>query len=115
MPNIFTWQGDLVNALVREAAMQALRDGAEHILTEAIDETPLLSGTLRRSGTAIDAPSEDAVYISFNTPYAIKQHEDLTLQHTDGGPKYLENPFNRNKDAVQRLVGDRVRNILSRG
>lgn len=106
------WYGKEVEALVKKAALSGLHDGAEAILTEAIDETPLLSGTLRRSGTVTDVPTEDAVYISFNTPYAVKQHEDLSLQHKDGKAKYLEDPFNRNADKVLRLAGSRVSNVL---
>jgi hypothetical protein len=69
------WNDAEVMRIVREAGMQALHDMAEHILTEAIDEAPIDTGTLRRSGTVTDAPAEDAVYISFNTPYAAAVHE----------------------------------------
>lgn len=85
--------------IAEEAALKALRTGAESILTEAIDETPIETGTLRRSGTvtvgglpdgaqvykAAEAGTdqkdggivgkEKAVYISFNTPYALVVHE----------------------------------------
>jgi hypothetical protein len=109
----FTWRGDLAMKVACEAALQALHDGAEHILTEAIDETPIDTGTLRRSGAVMDAPTEGVVYVSFNTPYAVKQHEDLTLNHPRGGKaKYLEDPFKRNVGQVQRLVADRVRQAL---
>jgi len=110
----FRWRGDLARRIARQAAMQALHDGAEHILTESIDETPIDSGTLRRSGTVTDVPSEESVFVSFNTPYAVKQHEDLSLRHTDGKAKYLEDPFNRNKERVIRLVSDQVRQALRR-
>lgn len=106
------WYGKEVEALVKKAALSGLHDGAEAILTEAIDETPLLSGTLHRSGTVTDVPTEDAVYISFNTPYAVRQHEDLTLRHKDGKAKYLEDPYKRNKEKVINLVGSRVAYVL---
>jgi hypothetical protein len=85
--------------IAEDAALKALRTGAEAILTEAIDETPVETGTLRRSGTvtvgglpdaakvyeAAEAGTdqkdggtigkEKAVYISFNTPYALVVHE----------------------------------------
>jgi hypothetical protein len=109
------WYGDEIVTLIKEAAMSGIHDGAEGILTEALDEAPLLSGTLRRSGTVTDAPSEEAVYIAFNTPYAMRQHEDLTLRHPGGGKaKYLEDPFNRNKDKVIRLANERVDAALQR-
>lgn len=107
------WRGDLTEKIARAAAIQALHDGAEAILTEAIDEAPIDTGTLRRSGAVTDTPSENAVYVSFNTPYARRQHEDLTLNHPRGGKaKYLEDPFKRNAGKVQKLVGIRVKKAL---
>ena len=103
--------------IAEDAALKALRTGAEGILTEAIDEAPVDTGTLRRSGTvtvgslpknpgqiyqdarpveeggqekehkdAFPEPigKEKAVYISFNTPYARRQHEELDYEHPVG-------------------------------
>lgn len=70
-----TWRGAEAEVLVKKTAMRAIADGAEHILTEAIDETPIDTGTLRRSGAVTEAPTEMAVYVSFNTPYAVAVHE----------------------------------------
>lgn len=107
------WRGDIAEQIARKAALNALHTGAEAILTEAIDETPILSGTLRMSGTVTDAATEGAVYISFNTPYAVKQHEDLQLSHPSGGKaKYLEDPFNQNKQKVLKLTEAEVKRAL---
>ena len=111
----FKWRGEEAERLIRETAFQAIRDGAEAILTEAIDETPIDTGTLRRSGTVTEAPQENTVYVSFNTPYARRQHEDLTLNHPRGGKaKYLEDPFKRNAEKVEQLVAQRVKAALDR-
>jgi hypothetical protein len=125
--------------IAEEAGLKALRTGAEAILTEAIDETPIDTGTLRRSGTvtvgalpdgaqvyetaesgsemknAFPGPEgkEKAVYISFNTPYARRQHEELGYQHPRGGKaKYLEDPFNRNKKKVLKYADKQIRKAL---
>jgi hypothetical protein len=125
--------------IAEEAALKALRTGAEAILTEAIDETPIETGTLRRSGTvtvgalpdgaqvyeaaesgsdmkdAFPGPEgkEKAVYISFNTPYARRMHEDLGYTpKRGGGPKYLETPFNANKDKVLKMAETKVKKAL---
>ncbi len=125
--------------LAEEAGLKALRTGAEAILTEAIDETPIDTGTLRRSGTVTvgalpdgaqvyeaaesgtemkDAfpdkiGKEKAVYISFNTPYARRQHEELDYEHPRGGKaKYLETPFNANKDKVLKMAETKVKKAL---
>ncbi len=95
------WYGKKAEKVALEAAMKALMTGGEAILTEAINDTPLETGTLRRSGTVTrgglpDAEqvfgsaqsgtgqkqgrkvgSEQAVYVSFNTPYALPVHEGV--------------------------------------
>jgi len=106
MSSDLTWNGNAIEALIRRVGMQGIHDGAEYILTESINECPIDSATLRRSGTVTD--QDDSVVISYNTPYAIKQHEDLSLHHIDGKAKFLEDPFNRNKDRVIQLVNDRI-------
>jgi hypothetical protein len=125
--------------IAEEAALKALRTGAEAILTEAIDEAPIDTGTLRRSGTvtvgklpdsariyeaaesgiemkdAFPDPvgKEKAVYISFNTPYARRQHEELDYNHPRGGKaKYLEDPFNRLKKKVVKMAELRIKKAL---
>ncbi len=127
--------------IAEEAGLKALRTGAEAILTEAIDETPFESGTLRRSGTVTvgglpdgaqvyeaaesgtemkDAfpgqeGKEKAVYISFSTPYARRQHEELGYNHPLGGKaKYLEDPFNRNKNKVLKYAAKQVKKALEK-
>jgi len=127
--------------IAEEAGLKALRTGAESILTEAIDETPIETGTLRRSGTvtvgalpdgaqvyeaaesgsnmknAFPGPEgkEKAVYISFNTPYARRQHEELGYNHPLGGKaKYLEDPFNRNKNKVLKYAAKQVKKALEK-
>jgi len=127
--------------IAEEAALKALRTGAEAILTEAINEAPIETGTLRRSGTvtvgalpdgaqvyeaaesgsnmkdAFPGPEgkEKAVYISFSTPYARRQHEELGYNHPLGGKaKYLEDPFNRNKEKVLQYAEKQVKKTLEK-
>ena len=127
--------------IAEDAGLKALRTGAEAILTEAIDETPIDTGTLRRSGTVTvgalpdgaqvyeaaesgtemkDAfpgqeGKEKAVYISFSTPYARRQHEELGYNHPLGGKaKYLEDPFNRNKNKVLKYAAKQVKKALQK-
>ena len=58
---------------------------------------------------------EKAVYISFNTPYARRQHEELDYEHPRGGKaKYLEDPFNRNKKKVLQYAEKQVKKALEK-
>ena len=133
------WRTKEAIKIAEKAGLKALRTGAEAILTEAIDETPIDTGTLRRSGTvtvgalpdgaqvyeaaesgtemknAFPGPEgkEKAVYISFNTPYARRQHEELGYNHPLGGKaKYLEDPFNRNKKKVLKMADLQIKKVL---
>ena len=133
------WRTKEAVRIAEQAGIKALRTGAEAILTEAIDETPIDTGTLRRSGTvtvgklpdsariyeaaeagnemkdAFPEPvgKEKAVYISFNTPYARRQHEELDYEHPRGGKaKYLETPFNANKKKVLKYADKQIRKAL---
>lgn len=133
------WYGEKAVKIAVKAGMDVLMTGGEAILTDAINETPVDTGTLRRSGTVTlgalpdsgqiyeaakagkdhqgafkeEIGREKAVYVSFNTPYARRQHEELGYNHPlGGGPKYLENPFNRLKGKVRRMAELRVKKAL---
>jgi hypothetical protein len=133
------WRTKEAVKIAEAAGLKALRTGAEAILTEAIDETPVETGTLRRSGTvtvgglpdgahvyeaaesgrdmkdAFPGPEgkEKAVYISFNTPYARRQHEELDWEHPLGGKaKYLEDSFNRLKKKVVKMAELQIKKAL---
>lgn len=112
------WNGAFVSELVQRTALDALKDGAEHVLTVTTPDVPLESGTLRRSGTVTVIRADGrkvVVAASYNTPYAVKQHEDLNLRHKVGGAKFLENHFNEEKGRVQDLVRTRVKGALDAG
>ena len=133
------WRTKEAVRIAEQAGIKALRTGAEAILTEAIDETPIDTGTLRRSGTVTvgalpdgaqvyeaaesgtemkDAfpdkiGQEKAVYISFSTPYSRRQHEELDYEHPRGGKaKYLEVPFARNKNKVLKMADLQIKKAL---
>ena len=115
------WHGKKARKTMREVGLESLHAGGEKILTESQKEVPHASGTLQRSGMVTDAPKEDAVYVSYNTPYARRQHEDLTLRHPDPRnpistpgrkAKYLEDPFNLLKVQVADYTKAKVRKAL---
>ena len=89
----------------RKKAAAALQLAAEHILTESNKHVPHRDGTLERSGaTSIDAEGLVAA-VSYNTPYAKRQHEELTWRHEEGRTaKYLENAINSEREAAARIV-----------
>ncbi|HZK24135.1 MAG TPA: hypothetical protein VFC74_01970 [Oscillospiraceae bacterium] len=125
--------------IAEKAGLKALRTGGEKIITSAMNNVPIESGTLRRSATttvgglpnssevyesakdgaemknAYPEPlgKEKAVYVSYNTPYARRQHEELGYYHpVGGGPKYLENSFNQNKSKVLKDADKQIKKAL---
>lgn len=118
MKTKFKWYGREVSDEIREKAGRATWKFAEAILGNANNNIPHNNGTLERSGIvtqgnlsgnpnqifnqaeagqwpkvnySFDFKKEPAFFISYNTPYAIKQHEDTTLHHSEGEAKWLEN------------------------
>lgn len=111
----FVWHGDEAKRVAREAAMAALRDGAEAILTESQKEVPHDTGALSRSGTVIagNVLGKLEAYIVYNTPYARYQHETPGLHHEPGRKwKYLEDPFKKLAPKALKYVRLAVRAAL---
>lgn len=87
------------------AAMpDAIQKGLEHIAEVSAAQTPLDEGTLVRSQrVVIDEP--DSGYISYRTPYAHRQHEELSYRHPHGNAKYLELPMQTETDTALDIIG----------
>jgi hypothetical protein len=77
------------------AARRGLFKTGEHVLKEANDIVPIEDHDLERSGVVQMDPNEPLVAVSYDTPYAVRQHEELGFQHDDDRQaKYLETPVN---------------------
>ena len=71
-------------ARVTAGALKGLSDGAEFLLEEANRTVPHEEGTLQRSGqVSLDEASGQAA-VSYDTPYAVAQHERTALRHDEG-------------------------------
>ncbi len=106
-----TWRGTEAKARARRGSSRGLTLATEFALGEARKKVPHEEGTLERSGRATVDDLEGAV--SFNTPYAVEQHENLTLGHDPGRTaKYLENAVNSNRDTLAKLIAEAVRREL---
>lgn len=107
------WDGEQVGEHVRGAAARGLLEGAEHLLDESRRIVPIEEGILSGSGhTDVDENALEAV-VAYDTPYAVTQHEDLTLAHNQGRTgKYLERPLAERQDAIRDYVADQIRRAL---
>lgn len=99
---------------VKKASARGLGLAAEHILGVAKTRVPIEEHTLEQSGaTSVDGNHRLRAAVSFDTPYAVKQHEDMTLRHDNGrSAKYLESAFNSEKDAVRQIIAEELRGEL---
>lgn len=106
------WRGDQTDRAVQRGAARGLALGAEHVRGAAVDNAPLDTGALRNSATASHDPDELTAAVSFDTPYAARQHEELDYHHRTGQAKYLETALNTNHDTIARLVQAQIRKAL---
>jgi hypothetical protein len=87
-----------VSRRLHDAAADALEDITEDVLAEARQVVPIEEATLSRSGFAEVDRKALVGQVAFDTPYAVRQHEDPTLRH-DAGRKhhYLSDTAEENK------------------
>lgn len=84
---------------VRAAALQAINEEGNEVMTEAKRQTPVDTGSLRASARVEPvAAGRDKVEVvlSFGgaaREYAVYVHEDMNARHTNGKAKFLEDPL----------------------
>jgi hypothetical protein len=100
--------GAAVQRELRSAAARGLLLAAEHVLTESTAIVPL-----QNSGTASVDAGDLTAAVSYDTPYAVRQHEELDYRHTPGRQaKYLEQPLNASRNEVRALLAAELRRAL---
>lgn len=105
--------GEPVDERVRGAAARGLLLAAEAVLTEATDTVPIEEGTLQRSGRASVDPQNLRGLVSYDTPYAVRVHEDMTARHDPGRrAKWLEAAMAENTDMIRQIIADSIRGAL---
>lgn len=106
----FRWNSNVsaIKAHVRKAAERGLDKALEHNLQVSNTRVPIEEGTLERSGNTSRDGLKGAV--SYDTPYAARQHEELGYTH-DGGrtAKYLEKTLNGERRKSAELIADEIR------
>ena len=115
MPQSFRlrFDGALAARELRAAAGRGLFPGTEHVLGVSTGRVPLDEGFLQSTGTASVDLSSLTGMVSFDGPYAVRQHEELTWRHAPGRTaKYLENSVNEEREVVFELVAAELRRAL---
>lgn len=97
-------------------AIEGVRLAGEHVLQVANGRVPLLEGTLERSGKVSDPEVQDGQVVgavSYDTPYAVRQHEETDYHHTAGRQaKYLETAVNDTAGVQRAIIAQAIKNEI---
>lgn len=89
---------------VRKAKRVSLRTAGLHILGVSNEQVPIEEHDLEESGV-VSQNDAGLTAISYDTAYAVKQHEDMSLHHDAGrNAKYLESAMNSEREAVLEIL-----------
>ncbi|MDT0432805.1 hypothetical protein [Streptomyces salyersiae] len=111
--NRLSWNGDTAVRRIQAGEVLGLRLAAEHVLQVSRGRVPIEEATLERSGTASVDEAAGTAGVSYDTPYAVRQHEDMTLRHDAGRTaKFLEKSVDEEAGAVLNIVAAQVRRAL---
>lgn len=121
----FSKQLDVIEKKILAVSQKAVVKVGIELLQMAVERCPIDTGALRKSGiVTLDGEiiaksgkknvvasynidfSKDKfeVEISFNTPYALRQHEEMGYVHKIGQAKYLENPLKENIARFMNII-----------
>lgn len=110
------WYGTEAKAKERAGAALGLMLAGEHLAEMSTRLVPVEEGTLLLSvNVDVDARALKAA-VSYDTPYAVRQHEELGYQHDEGRQaKYLETPLDAGradgtfKAIIAAAIGESLR------
>lgn len=104
-----------IKARVAAARGRALQVAGFALLQDANRTVPLEEGPLQNSGkVTMSAWNGTEAAVGYDTPYAVRQHEDTRLRHDPGRrAKWLELSLNERREALFTLIGERIRAALS--
>lgn len=106
------WKGDQVLHTLDQAVLSAVEAAGEILGDEAVSRTPKESGTLQDS-MKVTTDGKATAAVSYDTPYACRQHEEIGWQHPGGGEaKYLENAMSAAADRMQQAIADEIGKVL---
>ena len=108
------WFGAAAKQARKAGTARGLLLAAEHVLGESRKVVPIEEATLERSGAStVDAASETAA-VSYDTPYAVIQHERLDFRHDRGRTaKYLERPVQATRSTQAQLIARAIEQELT--
>lgn len=108
----FTSNFGKVARTAKAGSARGVEEGADQLLEASNRHVPLEDGALEQSGR-VTTDSQGRAAVSYDTPYAVDQHEDLSLNHDSGRTaKFLENAGNTEAMRIRDLIAAEIRNAL---
>ncbi|ABB15996.1 HK97 gp10 family phage protein [Carboxydothermus hydrogenoformans] len=116
----FEWHGEKVLSKVDKAIRTALLTAGADLQRKSAKQAPKEYGDLEADCKVSDIKNEGNrfyVTVGYSLPYAIKQHEDLTLRHPNPRSKlsvpgrkakYLEDPYKENVNKYEKLIANAI-------
>lgn len=105
------WFGDKAKRTAHDGGAAGAAAAAEALLQRTLPKVPRESGELRDSGHVQTDGTQAAVI--FDTPYAVRQHEDTSLRHHGGGQaKFLERTLHDDQPALLEALAAELRKAL---
>lgn len=97
----------LIKDITRYGTKKGIWSALDHLAAVSKEQVPLDQGTLKAS--CVVSVSDDGTQgaVSYDTPYAVVQHENTWYNHQRGRKgKYLEDPANDNQvlDEMRQLI-----------
>lgn len=96
-----------------DGAVRGLDLATQHLLAASTAVAPLDEGTMIHSAKATVDEASMTAAVSYDTVYAVRQHEELTWRHDPGRQaKYLEEPAAREAETMTAILAQQVREAL---
>ena len=104
------WRGDEVIRNVQKARYRGVTEAAEFVLGGSNKRVPHDEGHLQNSGTTHVTNFGREAAVSYNTPYAVRQHEATHYNHPNGREaKYLENTIKQDGKQARKHIENAIR------
>jgi hypothetical protein len=98
---------------INAAGLRGLLVAGQHVLRVSNAQTPHEEGDLIRSGGVSQDESNGLTAISYDTDYAVRQHEDMSLHHDSGrNAKFLERAMASEAADVLQVVSNAMKGAI---
>lgn len=112
---VVVWHGDSLRKAAYKVAIDMARIDTEVLKEKAVNKAPLRKSPLRNSATV--TPIRNGGELSFNTKYALIQHERHFVHYTTPGtgPNYLRGPLQEFKPQYEKDIARAIDAVLGSG